>query len=90
MAEIAPILRLRCKHCGYDMPDDATVEAYQLHMQFEHDTDEVELDLAVICTCGASMRLIRTRETAYGKFADRFGCDHDGNRTTVRRGSTDD
>ena len=85
MAEIPPVLRLRCQVCGYEMPDDATVEAYQLHMQVEHDTDEVRLDLAVICTCGASMRLLRTRETAEG-FADRFGCDFDGNRTTVRRG----
>jgi hypothetical protein len=85
MADIAAVLRLRCKHCGYDMPDDATVEAYQLHMQFEHDTDEVELDLAVICTCGSSMKFLRTRETATG-FADRFECEFDGNRTTVRRG----
>ena len=83
--DIAPVLRLRCQHCGYDMPDDATVEAYQLHMQVDHDTDEVRLDLAVVCTCGASMKLIRSRETADG-IADRFECQHDGNRTTVRRG----
>jgi hypothetical protein len=67
------------------MPDDATIEAYLLHMQVEHDTDQVSLDLCVVCTCGASMSLLRTRETTTG-FVDRFECEFDGNRTSVRRG----
>lgn len=67
------------------MPDDATVEAYQLHMQVDHDTDDVNLTLTVVCTCGAAMGLLRTRENQTG-FVDRFACPHDGNRTTVRRG----
>jgi len=74
--------------CEYQMPDDATIEAFQLHMQVDHDTDEVSLDLAVVCICGSSMILLRTRETETG-FVDRFECKHDGNRTTVRRGKGD-
>lgn len=85
VSDIPAVLRLRCAVCEYEMPGDATVEAFALHCQVEHDTDKVNLNLAVVCTCGASMQLRNTRETADG-FADRFECAHDGNRTTVRRG----
>lgn len=84
--DIAPVLRLRCKYCGYEPPADSTMEAFQLHTEFEHDTDEIMFDLAVVCTCGASMTLLRSDAKPDGTFRDRFQCDYDGNRTTVRRG----
>lgn len=84
MSEIPPVLVLQCKHCDYRPPEDAVMEAFQLHCQVEHDTDKLEMDLVVVCTCGSTMKLVRTRETATG-FVDRFECEHDGNRTSVRR-----
>jgi len=66
-------LRLQCKPCGWRPPDNATMEAVQLHFQVEHDTDEVTLDLKPVCTCGAAMEHTVTRPTG-GGFKDYVQC----------------
>ena len=59
-------MRLQCKPCGWRPPEDVTVEAVELHFQVEHDTDQVALDLAVICVCGAAMAHVRSAPTGGG------------------------
>lgn len=50
---------LECKECRCRWPDDAPMEAVKLHMQVEHDTDEVNLDLVPVCSCNTTMKLTR-------------------------------
>lgn len=78
-------MRLQCKPpCSWRPPDDALMEAVQLHFQVEHDTDEVTLDLAVICSCGAAMEHTRTAPTG-GGFKDHVKCGACGNTGFVKR-----
>lgn len=73
-------LRLQCKPCGWRPPDDAAMEAVQLHFQVEHDTDAVTLDLLPVCTCGAAME-----HTGTSHFKDYFRCGACGNTGFVKR-----
>ena len=77
-------MRLQCETCGWSPPEDATMEAVLLHMQVEHDTDEVKLALVAACTCGAAMTHTRTRPTG-GGFKDYMTCAACGNTGYVRR-----
>jgi len=79
-------LRLQCKECQWRPPEDATMEAVQLHFQVDHDTDKVTLDLAAVCTCGASMAHVRTAPTG-GGFKDYMRCAACGNTGFVKRDS---
>lgn len=47
---------LECRHCSARLQEDAVLEAYLLHMQVEHDTDAVEVNLVAVCRCGATMK----------------------------------
>ena len=77
-------MRLQCQRCGWPPPEDATMEAVLLHMQVEHDTDEVKLDLVAVCTCGAAMTHTETRP-AGGGFKDYMSCPACGNTGHVKR-----
>jgi hypothetical protein len=37
--------QLQCKFCGLTLPDDYTIATFQAHMQGQHGTDRVELNL---------------------------------------------
>lgn len=69
-----PAFKLACQACGERWPDDTEMEAVQLHMQVEHDTDKVELDLIAVCRCNAAMALTRSRALASGRVQDYFDC----------------
>lgn len=77
-------LQLHCKDCGWRPPEDATMEAVQLHCQVEHDTDEVTLDLLAVCSCGAAMGHVRTAPTG-GGFKDYVKCGACGNTGFLKR-----
>lgn len=79
-------LRLHCKECGYRPPEDATMEAVQLHFQVDHDTDQVALDLLAVCPCGAAMEHTRTAPTG-GGLKDYVKCGASGNTGFVKRGA---
>lgn len=84
LGNIARSLTLQCKDCGWRPPEDATMEAVQLHFQVEHDTDKVTLDLVAVCACGATMGHAASRPTG-GGFKDYFRCPADGNTGFVIR-----
>lgn len=77
-------MRLQCKPCGWRPPDDATMEAVQLHFQVEHDTDAVTLDLVAVCACGAAMTHVRSAPTG-GGVKDHMACGACGNTGFVKR-----
>lgn len=77
-------MRLQCKICNWRPPDDAIMEAVQLHFQVEHDTDAVTLDLVAVCSCGAAMTFVRTAPTG-GGFKDHMECGACGNKGFVKR-----
>lgn len=86
MAErISPTFTLECEHCRHRWPHDAVVEAMLLHFQVEHDTDEVRLELTVVCTCRAAMALSSTSELGGGAVAEWYTCPACGNTARVRR-----
>ena len=77
-------MSLQCEHCKWLPPDGATMEAVQLHMQVEHDTDEVKLNLVAVCTCAAVMEHTESRPTG-GGFKDYMLCPACGNTGYVKR-----
>ena len=77
-------MRLQCKECQWRPPEDATMEAVQLHFQVEHDTDQVTLDLAVICACGTAMTHTVSKPTG-GGIKDYVECKACGHTGFVRR-----
>jgi DNA-directed RNA polymerase subunit RPC12/RpoP len=77
-------LRLHCKDCGWRPPEDAVMEAVQLHFQVEHDTDQVTLDLLAVCACGAAMGHTVTKPTG-GGFKDYVLCPACGSAGFVKR-----
>ena len=77
-------MRLQCKACGWRPPEDAIMEAVKLHLQVEHDTDAVTLDLAVVCSCGSAMAHVRTAPTG-GGFKDHMTCGACGSTGFVKR-----
>jgi hypothetical protein len=74
----------QCHACDWRPPGDMKMEAFQLHCQVEHDTDEVQVDLVAVCTCGAAMTSTGSRPTG-GGFKDYFRCGACGNTAYVRR-----
>lgn len=74
----ASSMRLQCKRCLWVPPEDATMEAVQLHVQVEHDTDEVALDLVAACSCDAAMTVTESRPTGGGT-KDYLECPECGN-----------
>jgi len=62
---------LACRACGWRPAEDLPIGMIQAHMQTEHGTDEVVLDLAVICPrCDTAMNLEAERRDK-----DFFRCD---------------
>lgn len=60
-------MRLACMHCRVTWPDDAVLEAIQLHFQVDHDTDKIELALVSICNqCLGEMKYYRVEPTGGG------------------------
>lgn len=71
-------MRLQCQRCGWVPPEGATMEAVLLHMQVDHDTDEVKLELVAVCSCGATMTHTESKPTG-GGFKDYVKCGACGN-----------
>ena len=71
-------LRLRCATCHWLLPDGMTMEAAQLHMQVEHDTDDVKLELMPVCRCGEAMAPGESHQ-AGKQVTDFWTCGVDGN-----------
>lgn len=81
---IKPALRLECHTCNWAPPETAVMEAVKLHFQVEHDTAELVMDLAAICSCGQRMELVRSSPFA-GKFVDHMLCLACGNTAKLER-----
>lgn len=77
-------MRLQCSRCSVAWPDSTKQEAVLLHMQVEHDTDEVRLNLVAVCTCGEAMTFTESRPTG-GGIKDYMVCGVCGNTGYVRR-----
>lgn len=84
LGNLAPALRLQCKHCGWRPPEDMEMQHAQLHFQVEHDTSQVAFDLIPVCSCGAAMAHARTAPTG-GGFKDHFTCAACGSTGFVKR-----
>lgn len=84
----ATALRLQCRPCEWRPPEDMSMEGVLLHVQVEHDTDEVLLDLVPVCTCGATMTTTRTHRPGPGTVKDSLTCAACGNTGWVRRKDT--
>lgn len=74
---ITPQLVLRCGLCEWRPPLDSTMEAFTLHSNVEHDTDDYAMNLVAVCTCGAEMTHTSTTPHGVGQEADHFLCVHD-------------
>lgn len=61
------------------------MEATLLHFQVDHDTGTIELNLAAVCECGATMTFLESRPTGGGHF-DYFHCPACGLDGRIRRG----
>lgn len=86
---ITPTMELECKHCHIRLLPDQPLETYLLHMQVEHDTDEVEVNLVAVCTCLTTMTFERTEPMIGGKrFTDHFRCPACGETARVTRKKT--
>lgn len=88
---IRPKLELECGRCApgmYRPPRRTQLEAILLHTQVEHDTDDVSLMLAAVCTCGATMTFRESRPTGGGHF-DYFACAACSEEGRVKRGVGD-
>jgi hypothetical protein len=81
---IEPTLELLCKLCGWRPDRSLTMADIKQHMIVAHHTDNVNLDLATICTCSREMRHTFTETTGDG-FRDHFKCDEDGNEGWIER-----
>lgn len=77
-------MALQCPLCGHRPPLDSVIEAFQLHCQVEHDTDDVKLDLRAVCECGAAMDYTHTEREGPHRERDHFRCVC-GKRGAVRR-----
>jgi hypothetical protein len=77
-------MRLQCHRCGWPLPDDMKIEAALLHMQVEHDTDEVKLELVAVCSCGEAMTVTESQPTG-GGVKDYLSCGVCGNTGHLRR-----
>lgn len=71
-------MRLQCQTCGWPPPEDAKMEAVQLHFQVDHDTNDVKLDLVAACKCGEAMTLVQSH-THKGITTNFYCCGVDGN-----------
>lgn len=88
MAMIEPALELECHICRWRPPPNAVMEAVLLHFQVEHDTDDVKLDLAVICNCEATMAFTFSEPGKGTEVQDHFRCPKCLNTTVVKRDPT--
>lgn len=77
-------LTLQCKHCDHRPDEKSVVEAFALHCQVEHDTDDYRFDLVAVCTCGAAMTHAESRPTG-GGFKDYVTCPACGNTGYIKR-----
>jgi len=80
-------MRLQCKRCQWVAPEDARLEAVHLHVQVEHDTDEVALDLVAVCSCSPAMTVTSSR-TTIGGLRDYLKCGACGNTGHIIRRDT--
>ena len=72
---------LACRTCGWRPAEDLPVGMIQAHMQTEHDTDEVVLDLLVICPrCDKAMTFSHSERRK-----DIFACDPCHRIRSIRR-----
>ena len=78
MSQIKPALMLECHICHWRPPEDMTMQVAAMHFQYDHDTEEIRMDLSAVCTCGETMTLTETRPTG-GGFKDWFCCGVCGN-----------
>jgi hypothetical protein len=78
-------MRLECGLCEWIPPADMKMEGVQLHFQVDHDTDEVQLNLRPVCTCGADMALTESRSPGPGVVKDYLACRACGNTGYIRR-----
>lgn len=77
-------LALKCKLCPWRPADATVMEAVLLHMNVEHDTDQVALDMVAVCSCGSTMEFGETRPTG-GGFKDYVVCEECGNTGYIKR-----
>jgi hypothetical protein len=63
---------LACVHCRFRFPMDITTGVMAAHFQTEHGTDEVKVELVVVCRCDEVMTLTRTAGQRH--FYDCPGC----------------
>lgn len=79
---------LECSLCAHRPDPESVLEAFQLHCQVEHDTDEVALNLVAACECGATMTFVRTAQVGGTKTVlDYFRCEPCGLTGHVQRGA---
>jgi hypothetical protein len=81
---IEPRLVLECATCHHRPAPDSVLEALSLHFLVEHDTEDVNLNLIAVCTCGAAMDFIEAKPTG-GGFFDWYRCTFDGNQGRIKR-----
>lgn len=81
---IIPDLKLLCKRCGWRPHETQTMMEVREHMVKEHQTEEVDLDLAAICSCGTEMRHLFI-EPVDGVFRDHYKCSKCGNEGFIER-----
>jgi len=82
---VKPAMALQCHYCDYRPPGDAPMEAFASHVNTEHDTDDYQLDLRAICSCGAAMTFDNRTEQRGDLFVDFFTCTACGNTAEVHR-----
>ena len=60
---------LACRTCGWRPGEDLPIGMIQAHMQTEHGTDEVVLDLIVVCPRGGDAMDFERTDGSYDVFA---------------------
>jgi hypothetical protein len=84
MAEEARLM-LACSKCPERFANDTEMEAVRLHYNVEHDTDEIEINLIVVCSCGTTMDPTRTEPVGDGTVLDHFACPSCKGTTAIGR-----
>lgn len=82
-----PRLLLECGQCHHRPSPESALEAFRLHCQVEHDTDELRANLIAVCDCGATMVLDFSQPRGQ-RVEDVFLCPADGARGSVWRDRT--
>lgn len=77
---------LACQTCHERFPMKAPMEAVKLHFEVEHDTDDIRLDLVVVCSCGANMTLTRREPRRGGGEMHHFDCPSCKRSRAIRQG----